>query len=172
MHHTLTLLVQPIAVNLKQRWPRLRLLAFVQLIATNVASVVSILSHWGLAQVVAPVYAGENPLDQHAVFMPLPGSWVCTSIDYLWRAQDVINLGTLISFHLSERILNFTMNHQTVSELFFEENYRVPLEQTARVLFAKLPYGSSYAEKWSTGWRQVTWSRWLNQFAHGKCSLA
>ncbi len=37
------------------------------------------------------------------------------------------------------------MNHQGVSEIVFEEVYRVPPEQTARALFARLPHGSDYA---------------------------
>jgi len=39
------------------------------------------------------------------------------------------------------------MNHQGVSEIFFEETYSVPPEQTARALFARLPHGSDYASK-------------------------
>lgn len=39
------------------------------------------------------------------------------------------------------------MNHQAISEIFFEETYSVPPEQTARSLFARLPHGSDYAEK-------------------------
>lgn len=39
------------------------------------------------------------------------------------------------------------MNHQGVSEIFFEETYSVPPEQTARALFARLPHGSDYAER-------------------------
>ena len=40
-----------------------------------------------------------------------------------------------------------SMNHQGISEIFFEETYSVPPEQTARALFARLPHGSDYAEK-------------------------
>ena len=39
------------------------------------------------------------------------------------------------------------MNHQGISEIFFEETYSVPPEQTARALFARLPHGIDYAEK-------------------------
>jgi fluoroacetyl-CoA thioesterase len=39
------------------------------------------------------------------------------------------------------------MNHQCVSEIFFEESYTVPADQTAKSLFARLPHGSSYAER-------------------------
>lgn len=39
------------------------------------------------------------------------------------------------------------MNHQRVSEIFFEETYHVPPEQTAKALFARLPHGSGYAER-------------------------
>lgn len=39
------------------------------------------------------------------------------------------------------------MNHQGVSEIFFEETYNVPPEQTARALFSRLPHGSDYAER-------------------------
>ena len=39
------------------------------------------------------------------------------------------------------------MNHQGISEIFFEETYSVPPEQTARALFARLPHGSDYASK-------------------------
>ncbi|NPC57802.1 thioesterase [Caenimonas sp. S4] len=39
------------------------------------------------------------------------------------------------------------MNHQGVSEIFFEESYTVPADQTARSLFARLPHGSAYAQK-------------------------
>jgi predicted thioesterase len=38
------------------------------------------------------------------------------------------------------------MNQQGVSEICFEEAYCVPLDQTARSLFARLPHGSAYAE--------------------------
>ena len=38
------------------------------------------------------------------------------------------------------------MNQQGVSEICFEETYRVPANQTARSLFARLPHGSAYAE--------------------------
>jgi predicted thioesterase len=37
------------------------------------------------------------------------------------------------------------MNHQGVSEIVFEEVYRVPPDQTARALFSRLPHGSDYA---------------------------
>ena len=39
------------------------------------------------------------------------------------------------------------MNHQRVSEIFFEETYNVPPEQTAKSLFARLPHGAGYAER-------------------------
>ena len=39
------------------------------------------------------------------------------------------------------------MNHQGVSEIFFEESYTVPVDQTAKSLFARLPHGSGYAER-------------------------
>jgi fluoroacetyl-CoA thioesterase len=39
------------------------------------------------------------------------------------------------------------MNHQGVSEIFFEESYTVPTDQTAKSLFARLPHGSGYAER-------------------------
>jgi fluoroacetyl-CoA thioesterase len=39
------------------------------------------------------------------------------------------------------------MNHQGISEVFFEETYSVPPEQTARALFSRLPHGSDYAER-------------------------
>jgi predicted thioesterase len=39
------------------------------------------------------------------------------------------------------------MNHQRVSEIFFEESYTVPADQTAKSLFARLPHGSEYAER-------------------------
>ena len=38
------------------------------------------------------------------------------------------------------------MNQQGVSEICFDEAYRVPADQTARALFARLPHGSAYAE--------------------------
>ena len=38
------------------------------------------------------------------------------------------------------------MNQQAVSEIFFEETYCVPAEQTARSLFARLPHGIAYAQ--------------------------
>lgn len=38
------------------------------------------------------------------------------------------------------------MNQQAVSEIFFEETYCVPVEQTARSLFARLPQGVAYAQ--------------------------
>jgi fluoroacetyl-CoA thioesterase len=37
------------------------------------------------------------------------------------------------------------MNHEGVSQIFFEESYTVPPEQTARSLFARLPHGCEYA---------------------------
>lgn len=39
------------------------------------------------------------------------------------------------------------MNHQGVSEIFFEESYTVPADQTAKSLFARLPHGSGYAAR-------------------------
>lgn len=39
------------------------------------------------------------------------------------------------------------MNHQGVSQIFFEETYTVPADQTAKSLFARLPHGSEYAER-------------------------
>ncbi len=39
------------------------------------------------------------------------------------------------------------MNHQGVSEIFFEEFYTVPADQTAKSLFARLPHGIGYAER-------------------------
>ena len=39
------------------------------------------------------------------------------------------------------------MYHQGVSEIFFEETYSVPPEQTARALFSRLPHGIDYAER-------------------------
>ncbi|HTH11142.1 MAG TPA: hotdog domain-containing protein [Acidovorax sp.] len=39
------------------------------------------------------------------------------------------------------------MNHQGVSEIFFEESHTVPADQTAKSLFARLPHGSGYAER-------------------------
>ena len=39
------------------------------------------------------------------------------------------------------------MNHQGVSEIFFEESYTVPADQTAKSLFVRLPHGSGYAER-------------------------
>lgn len=39
------------------------------------------------------------------------------------------------------------MNHQGVSEIFFEESYTVPVDQTAKSLFARLPHGNGYAER-------------------------
>jgi len=38
------------------------------------------------------------------------------------------------------------MNPQCVSEIFFEETYRVPAHQTARSLFQRLPHGIDYAQ--------------------------
>ena len=38
------------------------------------------------------------------------------------------------------------MNHQQVSEIFFQETYTVPIDQTARSLFTRLPHGKQYAE--------------------------
>lgn len=40
-----------------------------------------------------------------------------------------------------------SMNHQGISEISFEETYRVPPEQTARALFSRLPHGSDYAQR-------------------------
>lgn len=48
---------------------------------------------------------------------------------------------------LRQPFLHIPMNHQGVSEIFFEETYSVPPEQTARALFARLPHGSDYAER-------------------------
>jgi len=39
------------------------------------------------------------------------------------------------------------MNHQGVSDIFFEESYTVPEDQTAKSLFSRLPHGSGYAER-------------------------
>lgn len=39
------------------------------------------------------------------------------------------------------------MNHQGVSQIFFEESYTVPADQTARSLFERLPHGYEYAQK-------------------------
>src|SRR5664279_2420828 len=39
-----------------------------------------------------------------------------------------------------------SMNQQGVSEICFDEGYRVPADQTARSLFARLPHGCAYAE--------------------------
>ena len=41
----------------------------------------------------------------------------------------------------------YPMNHQGVSEIFFEESYTVPADQTAKSLFSRLPHGSGYAER-------------------------
>jgi fluoroacetyl-CoA thioesterase len=41
----------------------------------------------------------------------------------------------------------YPMNHQGVSEIFFEESYAVPADQTAKSLFARLPHGNGYAER-------------------------
>jgi fluoroacetyl-CoA thioesterase len=38
------------------------------------------------------------------------------------------------------------MNHEGVSQIFFEETYTVPPDQTARSLFARLPHGCEYAQ--------------------------
>jgi fluoroacetyl-CoA thioesterase len=38
------------------------------------------------------------------------------------------------------------MNHERVSEIVFEESYVVPVDQTARSLFARLPHGTAYAD--------------------------
>lgn len=38
------------------------------------------------------------------------------------------------------------MNHQRVSETFFEETYAMPHDQTARSLFARLPHRCGYAQ--------------------------
>jgi fluoroacetyl-CoA thioesterase len=39
------------------------------------------------------------------------------------------------------------MNHQGITEISFEETYTVPVEQTARSLFARLPHGVDYADR-------------------------
>jgi fluoroacetyl-CoA thioesterase len=39
------------------------------------------------------------------------------------------------------------MNQQGVSQIFFEETYSVPADQTARALFSRLQHGRAYAEK-------------------------
>ena len=41
----------------------------------------------------------------------------------------------------------YPMNHQGVSEIFFEESNTVPADQTAKSLFARLPHGNGYAER-------------------------
>jgi hypothetical protein len=41
----------------------------------------------------------------------------------------------------------YPTNHQGVSEIFFEESYTVPADQTAKSLFSRLPHGSEYAER-------------------------
>ena len=46
-----------------------------------------------------------------------------------------------------DHFLPILMNHQGISEIFFEETYNVPPEQTARALFSRLPHGSDYAER-------------------------
>lgn len=38
------------------------------------------------------------------------------------------------------------MNHQQVSQIFFQETYTVPFDQTARSLFTRLPHGRLYAD--------------------------
>jgi hypothetical protein len=48
---------------------------------------------------------------------------------------------------LRKPFLKIPMNHKGVSEIFFEETYCVPPEQTARALFSRLPHGSDYAER-------------------------
>ena len=39
------------------------------------------------------------------------------------------------------------MNHQGVSEIFFEESYTVPADQTAKSLCARLPHGRGSAQR-------------------------
>jgi fluoroacetyl-CoA thioesterase len=39
-----------------------------------------------------------------------------------------------------------SMNHQQVGQIFFEETYTVPFDQTARSLFTRLPHGRLYAD--------------------------
>lgn len=39
------------------------------------------------------------------------------------------------------------MNHETISQICFEDAYTVPPEQTARALFARLPHGCGYADR-------------------------
>jgi fluoroacetyl-CoA thioesterase len=39
------------------------------------------------------------------------------------------------------------MNQQGVSQIFFEETYSVPADQTARALFSQLQHGRAYAEQ-------------------------
>lgn len=39
------------------------------------------------------------------------------------------------------------MNHQGVSEIFFEESCTAPADQAAESLLARLPHGSGYAER-------------------------
>src|SRR5438132_11234764 len=39
------------------------------------------------------------------------------------------------------------MNHENISQICFEDSYTVPVEQTARALFARLPHGHGYAER-------------------------
>jgi len=48
---------------------------------------------------------------------------------------------------LFDNLTSNFMNHQSVSEIFFEESYTVPADQTARSLFARLPHGYEYAQK-------------------------
>src|SRR5207248_1269577 len=49
------------------------------------------------------------------------------------------------SVHPKTDIQDF-MNQVGVSQIFFEESYTVPPEQTARSLFARLPHGCEYAK--------------------------
>jgi len=46
-----------------------------------------------------------------------------------------------------DNLSKYPMNHQGISEIFFEETYTVPADQTAKSLFARLPHGSGYAER-------------------------
>ena len=55
--------------------------------------------------------------------------------------------GFLGTDELRQPFPHIPMNHQGVSEIFFEETYSVPPEQTARALFSRLPHGSDYAER-------------------------
>ena len=51
------------------------------------------------------------------------------------------------------------MNHQGVSEIFFEDSYTVPADQTAKSLFARLPHVSGYAERLIECLATATWRR-------------